>query len=165
MGEPTLKIKITSGDNIFMNTAILSSKETGFIQTVGRRKSSVATISFFPGKGKIVINGKPAAIYTQADDRAMYLIPLPFKLIYNKLFLDNFDVHVKVKGGGITGQAKAIQLGIARGLLLINPVLHKASEVRSILKTENLLTRDSRRKERKKYGLKKARKAPQFSKR
>lgn len=142
-----------------MNTVIVNSTETSFIQTVGRRKSSVATVSFLPGKGEILINGKPAALYTQADDRAMYLIPLPFKLIYNKLFLENFDVHVKVKGGGITGQAKAIQLGIARGLLLINPT------ARPILKTENLLTRDSRCKERKKYGLKKARKAPQFSKR
>lgn len=134
-------------------------KETNFIHTVGRRKSSIATVSFLPGKGEIIINGKPAAIYTQADDRAMFMIPLPFKLIYNKLFLENFDVHVKVKGGGITGQAKAIQLGIARGLLELNPT------ARSILKTENLLTRDSRSKERKKYGLKKARKAPQFSKR
>lgn len=130
-----------------------------FVQTVGRRKTAIATVTFIPGKGNIIINGKPVSEYTQGDDRAMFAIPLPFKVVYNKLFLENFNLHVSVKGGGITGQAKAIQLGIARALLEMD------SSVRPILKAEKLLTRDSRCKERKKYGLKKARKAPQFSKR
>ncbi len=142
-----------------MDSLNLKVNERTSIQTVGRRKSAVATVHFCEGKGEIIINGKPSALYTQADDRAMFAIPLPFKVLYNKLFIENLNVEVKVKGGGIMGQAKAIQLGIARALLLLD------SSTRPILKAEKLLTRDSRVKERKKYGLKKARKAPQFSKR
>lgn len=138
---------------------MLAFNETNLIQTVGRRKTSVAIVSLVPGQGKIIINGKPAAQYTQADDRAMFSIPLPLKVLDNKLFLEKYNFYIKVKGGGITAQAKAIQLGIARALVVVD------SETRSTLKSEKLLTRNSRRKERKKYGLKKARKAPQFSKR
>ena len=133
--------------------------ETAPVETIGRRKTAIAKVFFVPGKGEITINGKPAKTYTQADDRAMFAIPLPLKVLENTQFLENFNINIKVQGGGITGQAKAIQLGIARALLKLDP------SVRSSLKNQNLLTRDSRSKERKKYGLKKARKAPQFSKR
>ena len=121
----------------------------------GRRKKSVARVTLIPGTGVITINGKSIDEYFGLET---------LKVIARQPFVatgteGKFDVEVKVAGGGYTGQAGAIRLGIARALLEVN------GENRPELKKEGFLTRDSRMKERKKYGLKKARKAPQFSKR
>lgn len=121
----------------------------------GRRKSAVARVRLLPGSGKILINGKELNDYF-AYDTLRELVLSPLKLTGN---LDGFDVKVNVKGGGFTGQAGAIRLGISRALLDFNPDLRKT------LKTAGYLTRDSRKKERYKYGFNKARKSPQFSKR
>ncbi len=121
----------------------------------GRRKTSVARVVLQAGEGKIVVNGRPFEEYiTNGLARLDALQPL--ELTENT---NNFDVYVNVFGGGLTGQAGAIRLGIARALLEVNP------EYRATLKPAGLVSRDSRSKERKKYGLKKARRAPQFSKR
>lgn len=121
----------------------------------GRRKSSVARVYLRPGKGKITINDRAFEEYIpSAAIRLDVLQPLEMTETVN-----NYDVLVNVHGGGLTGQAGAIRLGIARALLEVSP------DFRGTLKPAGLLTRDSRAKERKKYGLKKARRAPQFSKR
>lgn len=121
----------------------------------GRRKSSVARVILTSGKGSLVINGRSFEDYIpSAATRSDVTQPLVLTETLGK-----YDVSVNVFGGGITGQAGAIRLGITRALLEINP------ELRKILKPAGLITRDSRSKERKKYGLKKARRAPQFSKR
>ncbi len=120
----------------------------------GRRKSAVARVYIAAGKGKITVNGKPV-------DEYMPFPTLVLDLKQPLAFLnaeDRYDVECNVKGGGFTGQAEAIRLGIARALL-------EAGEDRSTLKVAGMLTRDARVKERKKYGLKGARRAPQFSKR
>jgi len=121
----------------------------------GRRKSSVARVVLVPGSGKITVNKRDFEEYIpSAALRVDVLQPLTLLNVTNL-----FDIYVNVNGGGISGQAGAIRLGIARALLTNN------SDLRAQLKPAGLITRDSRRKERKKYGLKKARKAPQFSKR
>ena len=121
----------------------------------GRRKSSIARVRLVEGKGVITINGKGIDEYLGADTLKV-IVRQPLSATNT---LDKYDVICKVQGGGFTGQAGAIRLGIARALLEAN------TEYRPTLKTAGYLTRDSRKKERKKYGLKKARKAPQFSKR
>lgn len=124
-------------------------------QATGRRKSSVARVRLVPGNGKFVINDRNFAEYiTSAAIRLDVLQPLTLTDTAS-----NYDVLVNVCGGGMSGQAGAIRLGIARALLLINP------EFRPALKKAGFLTRDSRAVERKKCGLKKARRSPQFSKR
>ncbi|NMB35468.1 MAG: 30S ribosomal protein S9 [Firmicutes bacterium] len=121
----------------------------------GRRKKSIARVRLLPGEGKIIINGRTLDQYFGMDTlKAEVRRPLEATGTEHK-----FDVLVKVEGGGFTGQAGAIRHGIARALLEAD------GEFRPILKREGYLTRDSRMKERKKYGLKKARRAPQFSKR
>ncbi len=121
----------------------------------GRRKSSVARVILVAGTGKIVINERPFEDYIpQAATRLDVLQPLELTENTTK-----FDVTVNVYGGGITGQAGAIRHGITRALLEVNP------DLRAVLKPAGLITRDPRAKERKKYGLKAARRAPQFSKR
>ena len=120
----------------------------------GRRKSSIARVYVTSGTGKIVVNGRPVEQYMPYDTLIMDLRqPLVLTETESK-----YDVRAEVKGGGFTGQAGAIRLGIARALL-------EAGCDRIVLKRAGLLTRDSRAKERKKYGLKAARRAPQFSKR
>ena len=120
----------------------------------GRRKSSIARVYVTSGTGKIVVNGRPVEEYMPYDTLIMDLRqPLVLTETESK-----YDVRAEVKGGGFTGQAGAIRLGIARALL-------EAGCDRIVLKRAGLLTRDSRSKERKKYGLKAARRAPQFSKR
>ena len=120
----------------------------------GRRKSSIARVYVTSGSGKIVVNGRPVEEYMPYDTLIMDLRqPLVLTETESK-----YDVRAEVKGGGFTGQAGAIRLGIARALL-------EAGCDRTVLKQAGLLTRDSRAKERKKYGLKAARRAPQFSKR
>ena len=121
----------------------------------GRRKSSVARVRLVPGTGKVIINGREFEDYIpSAAVRLDVLQPLELTET-----TDKFDILVNVFGGGITGQAGAIRLGITRALMEVNP------EYRATLKPAGLVTRDPRAKERKKYGLKKARRAPQFSKR
>lgn len=120
----------------------------------GRRKSAVARVYLTAGKGKIVVNGKPVDEYMPFPTLVLDL-KQPLAAINGA---DRYDVECTVIGGGFTGQAEAIRLGIARALL-------EAGEDRATLKVAGLLTRDARVKERKKYGLKGARRAPQFSKR
>jgi len=121
----------------------------------GRRKTSVARVRLVPGNGNITINDRSIDEYFDYETLKV-IVREPLVLTET---LDKYDVLVNVKGGGFTGQAGAIRHGIARALL-------KADEgLRPILKKAGLLTRDPRMKERKKYGLKKARRAPQFSKR
>ena len=121
----------------------------------GRRKKSIARVRLVDGKGKITINGKDIDEYFGTETlKVIVRQPLTVTNTTGK-----YDVIAKVVGGGFTGQAGAIRLGISRALLKAN------SEFRPTLKVAGFLTRDPRMKERKKYGLKKARKAPQFSKR
>ncbi|MDD3191416.1 MAG: 30S ribosomal protein S9 [Bacilli bacterium] len=121
----------------------------------GRRKSSIAKVRLIPGKGKIMINDRVFTDYIpSAAVRLDVLQPLNLTGT-----ITSYDVVVDVLGGGISGQAGAIRHGITRALMEVNP------EYRPILKKAGLVTRDPRAKERKKYGLKKARRAPQFSKR
>ena len=123
---------------------------------VGRRKRATARVFLVPGEGNIVINKVPGEKYLQYNVTYLNTIWAPLK----EVNLDKqFDIVVIVKGGGLTGQAEAIQLGVARLLCKMN------SENRPVLKPFGFLTRDARIKERKKYGLRKARKAPQYSKR
>jgi len=123
---------------------------------VGKRKQSVARVFLIPGEGNITINNIPGEKYLQYNPSYLNTIWLPLKI----LNLDKqFDIITIVKGGGITGQAESIRLGVARLLCKMEV------QNRSLLKPHGLLTRDARIKERKKYGLRKARKAPQFSKR
>ncbi len=120
----------------------------------GRRKSSVARVYLAAGKGKITVNGRDVNEYMPYATLVQNL-KQPLVLIGGE---DKYDVISYAKGGGFTGQAEAIRLGIARALL-------EAGEDRKALKVAGMLTRNSRAKERKKYGLKAARRAPQFSKR
>jgi|TARA_B100001142_G_scaffold10381_2_gene9974 small subunit ribosomal protein S9 len=135
-----------------MNTQVFQKDNIG----VGRRKRATARVFLIPGEGNIVINKVPGEKYLQYNVTYLDNIWAPLK----ELNLDKqFDIVVLVRGGGITGQADAIQLGVARLLCQMNP------QNRSVLKSFGFLTRDARIKERKKYGLRKARKAPQYSKR
>jgi small subunit ribosomal protein S9 len=122
---------------------------------IGRRKTSVARIYVKPGKGEIMINKRELSNYFSTGT-LQYKVRQPLSLTDN---LNNFDITVNVEGGGITGQAEAIRLGLSRALCEINP------ELRITLKPEGLMTRDPRMVERKKFGQKKARKRFQFSKR
>lgn len=122
----------------------------------GRRKAAIARVRLVPGDGKLVVNGKPGENHLQ--NNAAYLAATKAPLETLGLESD-YDILVNVCGGGLTGQADAIKLGVARALCELDPAN------RSPLKIEGYLTRDPRCKERKKYGLKKARKASQFSKR
>ena len=135
-----------------MNTQVFQKDNIG----VGRRKRATARVFLIPGEGNIVINKVPGEKYLQYNVTYLDNIWAPLK----ELNLDKqFDIVVLVRGGGITGQADAIRLGVARLLCQMNP------QNRSVLKSFGFLTRVARIKERKKYGLRKARKAPQYSKR
>nr|QXM17358.1 ribosomal protein S9 [Chaetoceros costatus] len=123
---------------------------------LGKRKRAVARVFLVPGEGNLIINKVAGDKYLQYNTTYINQIWDPLK----KLNLENqFDIVVLVKGGGLTGQTEAIQLGVARLICKMDP------QHRTILKPFGLLTRDARIKERKKYGLRKARKAPQYSKR
>lgn len=122
----------------------------------GRRKSAIARVRLTPGSGKLIINGLPGESYLQFSPNYLRISYAPLKVLGLK---HEYDIHVKTEGGGLTGQANAIRLGVARALCSIN------ADNRTVLKAEGYLTRDSRIKERRKYGLRKARKAPQYSKR
>lgn len=125
------------------------------VTATGRRKRSIARVRLKPGDGTIVVNDRPLEQYvTSLVQRVLILDPLRVAGVQG-----SWDVNAKVHGGGSTGQSGALRLGIARALCEIDP------EFRGALKRAGLLTRDPRVKERKKYGLRKARKKPQFSKR
>jgi small subunit ribosomal protein S9 len=125
------------------------------VQATGRRKSSVARVRLYDGTGRFVLNGRSLDDYfSEPSLRIRVLDPLKVVDVEGR-----YDVHATLEGGGTTGQSDALRLGIARGLIVIDP------ELRPALKAEGLLRRDSRRVERKKYGLRKARRAPQFTKR
>ncbi|NSL52557.1 30S ribosomal protein S9 [Calidifontibacillus erzurumensis] len=121
----------------------------------GRRKSSVARVRLVPGSGRVIVNGRDIEEYFNLETLRV-VVKQPLVATENT---NNYDVLVNVSGGGFTGQAGAIRHGIARALLQADP------DYRATLKAAGFLTRDARMKERKKYGLKGARRAPQFSKR
>ncbi len=121
----------------------------------GRRKTSIARVYLSPGVGNIIVNGREYQEYFPTKIK-QFLIEQPMNMTQT---MGQFDVKVNVKGGGITGQAEAIRLGIARALVELNP------EAKPVLKERDLMTRDPRMVERKKFGKKKARKSFQFSKR
>jgi small subunit ribosomal protein S9 len=128
---------------------------TPLVQATGRRKRAVARVRIRPGSGAITINKRPIEDYfPNATHRQILTEPLRITETG-----ENYDVDATLHGGGVSGQAGAVRLGIARGLIEIDP------ELRGTLKKAGFLTRDAREKESKKYGLKKARKAPQYSKR
>ena len=128
---------------------------TNYVYGTGRRKTAVARVRLLPGDGSIVVNGKPATEYFggTAPDSA---ILVPFRVTDTE---GRYSASVLVAGGGVSGQLGAIRHGIARALLRAHP------NARHALREAGLLTRDPRAKERKKYGLKRARKAPQYTKR
>ena len=131
------------------------SEDVRYYEAVGRRKRATARVRLYPGDGQIVINDKGVAEYFgRTQDRQD--VEAPLRLTHND---DQFNVSVLVQGGGITGQAQAIRHGVSRALLVVDPGL------KPTLKRAGFLTRDPREKERKKPGLKRARKAPQYTKR
>ncbi|HED09157.1 MAG TPA: 30S ribosomal protein S9 [Caldithrix abyssi] len=123
--------------------------------TVGRRKQSVARVRMTPGSGKIVVNGKEMLDYFKRETLLMDIMQ-PLEVTEN---VESFDFRIRVNGGGLSGQAGAVRLGIARALVAYS------EDFRPALKREGFMTRDPRETERKKYGLAKARKRFQFSKR
>ncbi|NLB10361.1 MAG: 30S ribosomal protein S9 [Clostridiaceae bacterium] len=134
----------------------MATKKKEYFYGTGRRKQSVARVRLYPGKGDITINGKDIDDYLEMET-LRYIVRQPLNEVNAT---DRYSIVVNVNGGGISGQAGAIRHGIARALVDADSEMYKAA-----LKKAGFLTRDSRVKERKKYGLKKARKASQFSKR
>jgi small subunit ribosomal protein S9 len=130
--------------------------ETAYHYGTGRRKAAVARVRLYPGSGEITVNGKPAPDYFGGRQVHQTTLSEPLRLTGT---LDRFNISVRVAGGGVSGQAGAIRHGIARALTRFD------EELRTTLKRAKLLTRDARVKERKKVGLKRARKAPQYTKR
>nr|YP_005089865.1 ribosomal protein S9 [Pedinomonas minor]ACQ90887.1 ribosomal protein S9 [Pedinomonas minor] len=126
------------------------------MKTTGRRKTAIAQAKVQPGSGNFIVNGKTVQEYLSGSPGLVLTAQAPLSVLEVKT---NYDTFITVSGGGMSAQAEAIRLAIARALCLIDP------SYRSLLKVEGFLTRDAREKERRKYGLKKARKAPQFSKR
>ena len=127
-----------------------------YLYGLGRRKSATAQVRLVAGKGNITINNKPAAEYLNENKTILAKITDPLALVNKQ---KEFDITVVVKGGGVTGQVDAIRLAIAKAITV------GFADLRTVLKKADLLKRDSREKERKKYGLRSARKREQFSKR
>lgn len=135
-------------------------------RSVGRRKEAVAQVQFLKGTGQFLINGKSAQDYLHKNSCSILSMKAPFEILQNfenSLKMEQIDTIVKVEGGGLIGQAEAIKLGVARAISSLNE--HDTTEIRKGLKEKGYLTQDSRIKERRKYGLKKARKASQYHKR
>ena len=124
-------------------------------QTTGRRKRAIARVRLRPGTGAITVNKRPIDDYFPSETHRM-IITEPLRLTST---IESYDIDATIDGGGVSGQAGALRMGIARSLIELDP------EQRATLKKAGLLTRDAREKESKKYGLKNARKAPQYSKR
>ena len=146
-----------------------------FSKAVGRRKESVAQVQLREGTGQFIINNKPAEIYLHNDSFSILAIKAPFEVLQvisenseitnQSLKMDKIDTIVKVEGGGLIGQTEAIKLAVARAICALNETENNLNGARQILKTKGYLTQDARIKERRKYGLKKARKASQYHKR
>jgi len=130
--------------------------ESKYFYGMGRRKSATAQVRLYKGKGKLTINDKPAAEYLNGNKSQLAEITDPLALVSKQA---DFDITVVVKGGGVSGQVDAIKLAIAKAITV------GFSDLRTVLKKADLLKVDSREKERKKYGLRSARKREQFSKR
>ena len=126
-----------------------------YYEGVGRRKTATARVRLYPGEGNIVVNDKPMEEHFSREGDVLHLLE-PLKVTDT---VGTFNVSVKVQGGGVSGQSGAVRQGIARALLAADPNL------RPVLRKGGFLTRDARMKERKKPGLKRARKAPQYTKR
>jgi len=137
-------------------TNTTSAKQHAYFYGLGRRKSATAQVRLTTGKGAILINSVPADQYLANSKYLLNKLQAPFVVVD---MVNKYDISVKVSGGGHEGQVEAIRLGIAKSLVALN------SELRSTLKRADLLGRDSREKERKKFGLKGARKQRQFTKR
>lgn len=129
---------------------------TDYFYGLGRRKSATASVRIVPGKGNVTINGKSAADYLDGNTSMLAEISDPLAVVSKQ---KEYDVTILVKGGGLSGQVDAIKLGIAKALTTAH------ADLRPVLKKAELLKRDPREKERKKYGLRSARKREQFSKR
>lgn len=127
-----------------------------YFYALGRRKSATARVRLKSGKGNTVINGKPASDYFVTSKQLLHKLEEPFAALEQA---NKFDISVKVSGGGLSGQAEAIRLGIAKALVLLN------GDYKATLRRAELLGRDSRERERKKFGLRGARKQRQFTKR
>ena len=126
-----------------------------YYRGIGKRKCAIAQVKIFSGSGEIIVNGRPYKdVYTRLEQQR--IIGRPFEVTDT---VGKFNVEVKVMGGGINGQVGAIRHGISRALVVAN------EQYKPLLRQEGLMTRDARVKERKKYGLKRARKAPQYTKR
>lgn len=138
-----------------MSTENINPKQNIFI-AIGRRKESVAKVRLIPGTGEVQINKKPSDLYFQFNSEYIRNLKAPLTVLGLE---ESFDLFIEARGGGLRGQTDAVKLGVSRALCVLS------QERRQILKKEGYLTRDYRSKERKKYGLRKARKAPQFSKR
>jgi small subunit ribosomal protein S9 len=123
--------------------------------STGRRKEAICRVRLVAGSGSYHLNGRPLEDYFPTRAHRM-IVQSPLKLVGRD---KDYDVLARIEGGGVAGQAGALRLGIARALIDLDP------EFRGVLKKEGMLSRDAREKERRKYGLKKARKAPQYSKR
>ena len=133
----------------------MTNEQQHYYYGLGRRKSAIARVRLYPGNGAFIVNGKPLEeVITRASVRQDLMRPLTTTETGNR-----FNVQAKVQGGGVSGWAGAIRLGIARALIAADEVYRRP------LRAQGLLTRDARVKERKKPGLKRARKAPQFTKR
>ncbi|HKU18426.1 MAG TPA: 30S ribosomal protein S9 [Candidatus Saccharimonadales bacterium] len=127
-----------------------------YFYALGRRKSATARVRLQGGKGLITVNGKPADEYFAGSERLLKSLNKPFDVLDQE---NKFDITVRVEGGGHAGQVEAIRLGIAKAMVTMN------EDLKSTLKRAELLSRDSRERERKKFGLKGARKQRQFTKR
>lgn len=140
--------------------------QTILARGIGRRKEAVAQVQFIEGNGEFIINGKSAQDYLHHNSCSILSIKAPFEILQNvesSLKMEQINTLVKVEGGGLIGQAEAIKLGVARAISQLTE--QDSTEIRKGLKDKGYLTQDSRIKERRKYGLKKARKAPQYNKR
>ncbi len=132
-------------------------KEPPILQVTGRRKEAVARVRIRPGEGRIIVNRRPLEDYFPSVGHRHHALDALRVADFD--IKGRYDIDATIDGGGVSGQAGALRLGVARALIALDP------ELKSVLKHEKLLTRDARVKEAKKYGLKKARKAPQYSKR
>ena len=149
-----------------MNSTEIQKTETVLARGIGHRKEAIAQVQFTEGNGQFIINGKSAQEYLQQNSCSILSVKAPFEILQNlenTLKMDQINTTVKVEGGGLIGQAEAIKLGVARAITQITE--SHSVEVRKNLKDKGYLTQDSRIKERRKYGLKKARKASQYHKR
>lgn len=136
-------------------------------RAVGRRKEAIAQVLITPGNGEFIINNKPAQIYLHNNSCSILSIKAPFEVLQNladpNIKIEQINTIVKVEGGGLVGQAEAIKLAVARAVCQME--ISSEESIRKSLKDKGYLTQDSRVKERRKYGLKKARKASQYHKR